>query len=191
MNRTRQGVAFLIVAALAVFTLLAWRPTDHSVAAAPPATTTTTAAASTTTTAAATTSSAALPVDRDSEIVEILTDFYFGWFDGIHREDVATLDRVAGSDTVLEQGIEAFGNVAFTAAPTRDDLGVVVKHVLLDRPDCLVVSADIDFRAFVATDEVMPAVDVFFRVGDGWGRAESYKYEKEMWEFTCDHMPRR
>jgi hypothetical protein len=63
--------------------------------------------------------------------------------------------------------------------------------VLLDRPDCLVISADIDFRSFVDFDEVMEAVDVFFRVGDGWGRAVSYKYEQELWQVECDHMQRR
>jgi hypothetical protein len=68
---------------------------------------------------------------------------------------------------------------------------VEIKNVLLDRPDCLVVSADIDFRSFIDTEEVMPAVDVFFRVGDGWGRAVSYKYEKEMWQVACDYMQRR
>lgn len=190
MNRTRHGVALVIVAALAAFTLLALRPPEQAVVALPPAevvqtipTTTTTAAATTTTTTA--------PVDRNAEIEEILRDFYYGWFDGLYRHDVDTIDRIAGSDAVLEQGIRGFGRLEFTEVPTRDAVGVDVKNVLLDRADCLVVSADIDFRSFVATDEVMAAVDVYFRVGDGWGRAISYKYEQELWLVACDHMSRR
>jgi hypothetical protein len=185
----RHGVALAIVAALAVLTLIALQPPERVVVAMPPPTTTTTASAPTATTAPPTTTTTVL--DRRAEIAEIVRDFYFGWFDGIYREDVDTLDRVAGTNSVYEQGVAAFGKVAFTAAPTRDAVGVDVKTVLLDRPDCLVVSADIDFRSFVATDEVMPAVDVFFRVGEGWGRAVSYRYEQELWMVACDHMQRR
>jgi len=188
MNRTRHGVALTLVAALAAFTVLALRPPEQAVVAMAPTTATTTVPSTTTTTPPATTTTV---VDRESEIAEMLRDFYFGWFDGIYRQDTDTLDRIAGSDAVFERGVAAFGEVAFTAAPRREAVGVDVKTVLLDRPDCLVVSADIDFRSFVATDEVMPAVDVFFRVGDGWGRAVSYLYEQELWLVACDHMQRR
>ncbi|MEX2425002.1 MAG: hypothetical protein WD990_13585 [Acidimicrobiia bacterium] len=188
MNRTRHGVALVIVAALAVFTILAIRPPEQVVVAM--ASTTTTAPATTSTTPPPRTTSTT-QVDRWSEIEGIVADFYFAWFDGIHRQDPETLDRAAGSDAVLEQGIAAFETLQFTATPTRDTLGVELKNVLLDRPDCLVISADVDFRAFVDIDEVMEAVDVFFRVGDGWGRAVSYKYEQELWQVACDHMQRR
>lgn len=187
MHRMRHGVALIIVAALAAFTLLAMRPPEQVVVAMP-VTTTTTMVVTTTTVQATTTTTV---VDREAEIEEILRDFYFGWFDGIYREDVDTLDRIAGSEDVFEQGVAAFGKPKFTTAPTRDAVGVEVKNVLLDRPDCLVVSADIDFRSFIDIDRVMPAVDVFFRVGDGWGRAISYEYEKEMWLVACDYMQRR
>lgn len=188
MNRTRHGVALALVAALAALTVASLRaPAPRAVAI--PVTTTSVVAATTSTTIPPTTTTTL--VDRIAEIEEILTDFYFGWFDGIYRRDVETLDRISGSNAVFESGVNAFGNIDYTAEPTRAAVGVDVKRVLLDRPDCLVVSADIDFRSFVDTDEVMPAVDVFFRVGDGWGRAISYLYEKEMWLFSCDTMQRR
>lgn len=188
MNRTRHGVALVIVVALAAFTILAMRPPERVVVAM--AATTTTVAPTTIATVPSTTTTTTV-VDRWSEIEGIVADFYFAWFDGIHRQDPETLDRAAGSNAVLERGIAAFGNIEFTAAPTRDTLGVELKKVLADRPDCLVISADIDFRSFVDTDEIMEAVDVFFRVGDGWGRAVSYKYEQELWQVACDHMQRR
>jgi len=188
MHRTRHGVALVAVAALAAFTLVAMRPPEQVPVAMPVTTTSTTAPPTTTTSQPSTTTTV---VDRIAEIKTILTDFYFGWFDGIYREDVDTLDRIAGSDAVFERGIGAFGNIDYTAEPTREALGVAVKRVLLDRDDCLVVSSDIDFRSFVDTDEIMPAVDVFFRVGDGWGRAISYKYEQELWLVACDSMQRR
>ncbi|MEX2653986.1 MAG: hypothetical protein WD532_03045 [Acidimicrobiia bacterium] len=183
----RHGVALVIVAALAAFTLGALRPPEQVVVAMPVTTTTTVVP----TTVLPTTTTTSVVVDREIEIEEILRDFYFGWFDGIYRQNVDTLDRVAGSTEVFESGVAAFGKPKYTAAPTREAVGVEVKNVLLDRPDCLVVSADIDFRSFIDIDRVMPAVDVFFRVGDGWGRAVSYQYEKEMWQFACDYMPRR
>ncbi|MEX2280000.1 MAG: hypothetical protein WEA76_07930 [Acidimicrobiia bacterium] len=186
MHRMRHGVALVIVAALAAFTLGALRPPEQVVVAMPVTTTTTT-----TTVLPTTTTTTTGGVDREAEIEEILRDFYFGWFDGIYRQDVDTLDRVAGSTEVFESGVAAFGKPKYTAQPTREAVGVKVKNVLLDRPDCLVVSADIDFRSFIDIDRVMPAVDVFFRVGDRWGRAVSYQYEKEMWQFACDFMPRR
>ncbi|HVR32059.1 MAG TPA: hypothetical protein VMS74_05045 [Acidimicrobiia bacterium] len=189
MNRTRHGVALVIVVALAALTLLALRPPEQAVVALPPAEVV--ESIPTTTTTVATTTTTAAPGDRDAEIEEILRDFYYGWFDGLYRHDVDTIDRIAGSQAVLEQGIGGFDRLEFTAVPTRDAIGVDVKNVLLDRADCLVVSADIDFRSFVATDEVMAAVDVFFRVGDGWGRAISYEYEQELWLVACDHMSRR
>jgi hypothetical protein len=188
MNRTRHGVALVVVAALAAFTLAAIRPPQQAVVAMP-VTTTSTAVPTTTTTSQPTTTTTV--IDRIAEIETVLAEFYFGWFDGIYREDVETLDRIAGSDAVYERGVEAFGNIEYTAEPTREALGVEVKRVLLDRDDCLVVSSDIDFRTFVDTDEVMPAVDVFFRTGDRWGRAISYKYEQELWLVACDSMQRR
>ena len=191
MNRTRHGVAIVIVVALAAFTLLALRPPEQAVEALPRAEVVERISTTTTTTAAVTTITTAAPVDRPAEVEEILRDFYYGWFDGLYRHDIDTIDRIAGSQAVLEQGIRGFGRLEFTAVPSRDAIGVDVKNVLLDRADCLVVSADIDFRSFVATEEVMAAVDVFFRVGDGWGRAISYKYEQELWLVACDHMSRR
>ena len=187
MNRTRHGVALVIVAALAVFTILALHPPEQMVVAMAP--TTTTLPATVTTTAPPRTTTTV--IDRWTEIEAIVSDFYFAWFDGIYRQDRETLDGAAGSNAVLERGIAAFQTLEFTAPPTRDALGVKLRNVLLDRADCLVISADIDFRSFVDTDEVMRAVDVFFRVGDGWGRAVSYKYEQELWQVACDHMQRR
>jgi hypothetical protein len=187
MNRTRQGVALVIVAALAAFTILAMRPPEQVVVAMAP---TTTVPLTVATTASPTTTSTTI-TDRWSEIERIVADFYFAWFDGIYRQDPETLDRAAGSDAVLEQGIAAFETLEFTAPPTREALHVELKNVLLDRPDCLVISADVDFRSFVDFDEVMEAVDVFFPLGGGWGRAVSYKYEQELWQVACDHMQRR
>lgn len=187
MNRTRHGVALVIVVGLAALTVAALQPPERVVLAMP-ATTTSTTVATTTTAPPSTTTTV---IDREAQITEIVGDFYFAWFDGVYREDAEEIDRIAGSESVLEQGLRAFGRLAFTGPPSRDAVGVELRNVLLDRPDCLVVSAGIDVRTFIDTDEVMDAVDVFFRVGDRWGRAESFLYEQELWQVTCDHMQRR
>lgn len=188
MNRTRHGVAFVVVVALTAFTVAALQPPERVVVAMPATTTSTTVGATTTTAPPSTTTTV---IDREAEITEIVGDFYFAWFDGVYREDAGEIDRIAGSESVLEQGLRAFGRLAFTGPPSRDAVGVELRNVLLDRPDCLVVSAGIDVRTFIDTDEVMDAVDVFFRVGDQWGRAESFLYEQELWQVTCDYMQRR
>lgn len=187
MNCRRHGVALVIVAALAAFTISALRPPPPVVVAAP----VTTVPVSTTTSMVETPSTTTTVVDRLAEIEEIVRTYYFGWFDGLYREDISAIDRVAGTEAVVEQGRQAMGRLAFTAAPTPEAIGVDIKNVLLDRADCLVVSADIDFRSFTEVENVMPAVDVYFRVGDGWGRAVSYLYERELWQVDCDHMARR
>ncbi|MFP5333378.1 MAG: hypothetical protein ACLGHX_13590 [Acidimicrobiia bacterium] len=187
MDRRRHGVAAVLVAGLAAFTLVALRPPQPAVVAAPA----TTLPVTTIVPVAAVSSTTTTVVDRLAEIEEIVRTYYFGWFDGLYREDITAIDRVAGTEAVLEQGRQAMGKLAFTAAPTPEAIGVEIKKVLLDRPDCLVVSADIDFRSFTEVERIMPAVDVYFRVGDGWGRAVSYLYERELWQVDCDHMARR
>ena len=187
MNRRRHGVALVIVAGLAAFTLSALRPPPPVVVAVP----VTTLPVSTATSTVEVSSTTTTVVDRLAEIEAIVRTYYFGWFDGLYREDISAIDRVAGTEVVVEQGRQAMGKLAFTAAPTPEAIGVDIKKVLLDRPDCLVVSADIDFRSFTEVENVMPAVDVYFRVGDGWGRAVSYLYERELWQVDCDHMARR
>lgn len=190
MTRTRQGVALATVAALAAITIVAVRPTEPAVVALPPPpTTTTTATVVTTTSAPAPTTT--VVVDRVAEVSEIVGDLYFAWFDGVYRQDMETIETIAGVDAILEWADKAFGSLAFTGEPRRDAITVEVKNILLDRPDCLVVSADVDYRSFFATDEVHSTVDVYFRVGDGWGFAVKYKYERELWQVDCDYMQRR
>ena len=188
MNRTRHEVALVIVVALAAFTALALRPPEQAVVALP-ATTTTTAEVVTTTTLPPTTTTTV--VDRHTEVEGIVAELYFHWFDGLYRRDLETIDRVAGVNRIFEWAEEAFDRVVFTEAPTRQALGVDLKRILLDRPDCLVVSAAIDFRSFVDVENVMDTVDVLFPVGDHWGFAKFYKYEREMWQADCDHLQRR
>ncbi|MDX1449725.1 MAG: hypothetical protein R3246_11765, partial [Acidimicrobiia bacterium] len=184
-----HAVALIIVAALAAFTVSALRPPSRAVVAAPQITTPPTTATSS---VAAPPSTSTTVADRVAEIEAIVRTYYFGWFDGLYRNDIDAIDRVAGTEAVLEQGRRAMGRLEFTAAPTPEAIGVRIKKVLLDRPDCLVGSADIDFRSFVSgVEDVMPAVDVYFRVGDGWGRANSYLYEREMWQVDCDYLARR
>lgn len=146
-------------------------------------------AAPTSSTSAPTTSTTA--PDRVSQVEDIMRDLYFGWFDGLYRKDMDTIDAVAGTEAVLGWAERAFDTVRFRQPPTRDAIGIEVKRILLDRPDCLVVSADVDYRAIVDTDTISTTVDVYFRVGDGWGFATKYKYERELWLVDCDFMERR
>jgi hypothetical protein len=189
MNRTRHGVALSIVIALAAMAVVSLRPTEQAVVALPPPTTTTTTSVVTTTTVPATTTTTVL--DRTAEVEEIVRDLYFRWFDGVYREDMATIDAIAGTTQVLGWAERAFGKLAFLSEPKRDEILVDVKNILLDRPDCLVVSVDVDYRTFFGVDEPHSTVDVYFRVGDGWGFAVKYKYEREMWQVDCDLMRRR
>ncbi len=195
MNRWRHGVALTIVAALAVVTLLALRPPVPAVEALAPTTTTpadpVTTAAPVTTVATVATTTTTVAVDREVEAGRIVHDFYYRWFSAIHRRDLSVVDPVAGTEAVLEMAEKAFDTVQLLAAPTAEAIVVDVRRILLDRPDCLVVSADVDYRQILAVDDPIHFVGVFFRVGDGWGLAVRYQYEREMWLSVCDHMQRR
>lgn len=192
MNRTRHGVALSIVVVLTAISVVSLRPTDQAVVAMPPpATTTNTSVVTTTTVPAAVPVTTTTVLDREAEVEEIVRDLYFRWFDGVYREDMATIDAIAGTTQVLGWAEQAFGKLAFLSEPKHDEILVDVKNILLDRPDCLVVSADVDYRTFFGVDEPHSTVDVYFRVGDGWGFAVKYKYEREMWQVDCDLMRRR
>jgi len=197
MDDWRRVLAFSIVLGLGVATISTLHaesappasPEDSIVAAdtpgraGPVANTATTTAVVATITAAHT---ATAPPDLET----MIGDMYFAWFDGVYRRDMATIETVAGADTVIRWAESAFDSLEFTAAPTRDAISVTVKRVLLDRSDCLVVSADVDFRSFIDAD-IHSTVDVYFPVGSGWGFASKYLYERELWLVDCDHLARR
>lgn len=185
MEGWRRALALAIPVTLAIVTAGALRRPEP---VAEPGAPTTVSAPRPTTTIPPSTTSTTEP-ERDLEVM--IGDMYFAWFDGVYRRDPAVIEPVAGVDAILDQwAVTAFDVVEFTAPPTRDAIGVTVKKVLLDRPDCLVVSADIDFSAFV-DGGTTSTVDVYFPVGDGWGFASKYLYEKELWLADCDYLARR
>jgi hypothetical protein len=185
----RQAAVVVLLAALAVYTASALRQPEATVVALP-STTTTTAKPTTTTRPPATTSNAA-PVDRRAEVAAIHHDAWFRWFDGVYRQDAEVIDSVAGVNALVGWAADAHDIVAWTDAPTRDNVKVTLQRVLLDRPDCLVVSSILDITEFVDSAGPYQVVDVLFPVGDSWGFAAFYMYEREMWQVDCDYLQRR
>ena len=189
MEGWRGALALGIVFALGLVVVSA-RPTPPEPSAAVESVRRSTTPTVPTTPTSGTRSTTTTTLPRQVELERMIGDLYWAWFDGVHRNDMAAIETVAGTEAVIEWAVGAFDSVEFTAVPTRDQISVEVHDVLLDRPDCLVVSVDVDYRSFLGGD-VHSTVDVYFPVDDGWGFARKYVYERELWQVDCDHLARR
>ena len=184
----RQAVVMVLLAVMTVYTVTALRQPETTVAAMP---STTTTIRPTTTTSPPTPTTTGAPLDRRAEVAAIHHDAWFRWFDGVYRQDPEVIDSVAGVNALIGWAADAHDIVAWTDVPTRDNVKVTLQRILLDRPDCLVVSSILDITEFVDSSGPYRVVDVLFPVGDSWGFAAFYMYEREMWQVDCDYLQRR
>lgn len=143
-------------------------------------TTTTTVPAPTTTT----------ETQRIAEVEAILTDLWFGWFDAIYRKDADALWGVVATTSSYEAGVRAMDRLQFDEAPTAAGIGLTVKDILLDRPDCLVVEDSISVL-FLGNDPTESGVEVLWpHPQRGWRFATGWVYPRDRWLSDCDDMVR-
>jgi hypothetical protein len=187
----RRVIAALIVVGLTIAVILLW---PSPTAEIPPdtlagATTTTTTAESTTTSVSDTTSTTAAEgshvVETVEEAEEILRELWFGWFEGIYHQDEERIREVVATETFLNAGVNAFGNLPFTAEPTREGLVFEELEILLTSADCLAVWS-VSTTSFLDTDETRSGVEVLRRVADELKFASAWRFRDDLWEEDCE-----
>ncbi|HEY7583952.1 MAG TPA: hypothetical protein VIB78_10080, partial [Acidimicrobiia bacterium] len=124
MSRTRWWTAVGIVGVLALAAgWMIWRdrstPGPTTTLLASPTTTaeSPTTTQLVTTTAEGSTTSTTTEEQRLAEVVQILTDLWFGWFDAIYRKDPDALWEVVANQNYHATGVEAMDTVVFTTGP--------------------------------------------------------------------------
>jgi hypothetical protein len=187
----RRVIAALIVVGLTIAVILLW---PSPTAEIPPdtiagATTTTTTTSPTTTTVPDTTTTSAVEgshvVETVEEAEEILRELWFGWFEGIYHQDEDRIREVVATQAFLDAGVNAFGNLPFTAEPSREGLDFEELEILLTSAECLAVWS-VSTTSFLDTDEARSGVEVL-RLFDGeWRFASAWRFRNDLWEGDCE-----
>ena len=159
-----------------------------TVVAGPP-TSTTTSASSTTTTAATTLTTTA--EQRLAEVEALLKDLWFGWFDAIYRKDPDALWQVVATTTFYDAGVAAMETMTFQSGPERNDISIVSLEILLDRPDCLVASQNVDVSPFRGPGTLIQNVSVLWQDTQyGFRFATDWVHPGDLWLQDCDNLTR-
>jgi hypothetical protein len=182
-------VAGLVVIGLAVGVWTVW-PRDDSGPTATSATTTSTTSTTdteTTTTTVASTTTTGPPeagiIDTVEEAEAVLTELWFGWFEGIYNQDVDRIKEVVASQARLDSAVSAFSEMEFDSVPTRSGIHVSDIEMLRADDDCTAVWAhlEVSFRGG-ASQSVQ-----ILRVVDGqWKSVSSWVSKDDLWEMDCD-----
>jgi hypothetical protein len=193
MSRWRLVAGVGVVAALAltliVLSVRGNAPSNSSTTtlAADPSTTTTTA--STTTTAATTVTTTA--EQRLAEVEALLQDLWFGWFDAIYRKDPDALWDVVATTTFYDAGVAAMETMTFESKPAQSDISFASFEILLDRPDCLVVSQNVDVSVFRGSGTFIQNVSVLWPDNRyGFRFATDWVHPGDLWLQDCDNLER-
>lgn len=192
---TQRLIAVLIVVGLGVGVWLLW-PRDDSESSS---TTSPVAAASSTTGSPGTTTTAGpgepTTTETDgSHVVEtveeaeaILRELLMARYEAIYLQDEDLLRIAVATDRAFQDGIAAFGQVAFTGDPSADSLTVDGSRILRSDPECLVVFAEIDPSAFIA-GEASSGVVVMRNLAGLWKWMSLWQFEGDLWEADCDAL---
>jgi hypothetical protein len=186
-----------VIALVAGLVWAAWltsrdEPTPTASTVQSPSTTTQPEQASTTLTTGALSSSTTQAASREEEVKAILEDLWFGWFDAIYRKDEDALWAVVATQNNFEAGQNAMSDEGvFTRAPTAGDVQLVDFEILLDRPDCLVVSQQVDVSPFRAGPAEFTTVTVLWPDDQQrWRMATQWQYVDDLWIHDCDDLTR-
>ncbi|HEY7705143.1 MAG TPA: hypothetical protein VID03_09990, partial [Acidimicrobiia bacterium] len=183
-----------VIALVAGLVWAAWlmsrdEPTPTTSTVQSPSTTTQPEQASTTLTTGALSSSTTQAASREEEVKAILEDLWFGWFDAIYRKDEDALWAVVATEKLHDDGVSLMGQPGtFTSAPVRGS-SVTGQTILLDRQDCLVVLADLDFSAFRGPGMTAETVSVLWPDERyGWRFATDWQHPDDLWLNDCDNL---
>ena len=167
------------------------------VSTAPPTASSTTPTSGATVVRAAPPGATPLETSTGSDIEMLAHDSYFRWFDSIYRDDRKALVAAVGTREMYEAGVKAMedDSIAFTDAPTVDNVVLTVDEVLLARPDCVVAVVTDDLSGFIDVRVASRTViDVYwpdttsgsFRMAAQWGAGSP----ASMWRVDCDQRIR-
>ncbi|HUF16067.1 MAG TPA: hypothetical protein VMQ46_09250 [Acidimicrobiia bacterium] len=185
----RRVIAALIVVGLAVGVVLLWpRSTADDPPGAEASTTTTSALTTTTTTAPGTTTSTnddSHVVETVEEAEEILRELWFGWFEGIYNQDEERIREVVATEQFYESGVDAFGTLDFTDAPSPDGLRFFELEVLMSTNDCL-ATWSVTIPEFLDVSQPRSGVEVMRLVDSEWKFASAWQLRNDLWEADCE-----
>jgi hypothetical protein len=147
----------------------------------------TTSTSTVTTTSTAGSSSTTTPahvVTTVEEAEAILAELWFGWFEGIYNEDEARIREVVGSEGALEDALQQFGVMEFSAAPQRDQVNLSETEVLRSDEMCLAIWTTIDVSGF--REGSSTAVHILRWSGDRWVTVGLWEFKDDLWQADCE-----
>ena len=183
----RYAVAVTLVIGLAVGVWWLW-PRDDS---ASPSTTllastpTTFASASTSTPSDPATAAGSHVVETVEEAEEVLRELWFGWFEGIYKQDEDRIREVVATEEQVQTARDQFGVMEFVAPPTREGLVFSETEILRSDEECLAVWAEVsgDFRP--GSSE---GVHVVRWNSESWTYLNYWALRDDLWPADCDAL---
>ncbi len=134
---------------------------------------------------------------RRVEVEKAAHAAYVGWFDGIFRDDPAAVEAAVATAEMRAAGMRAMteDRIEFTAAPSPENVSLVVDEVLLDRSDCVVAVVTDDLSAFVDAARTSRTVITVYWPGSDTGRLViATQWEpgtpESVWRTDCDRRAR-
>jgi hypothetical protein len=148
----------------------------------------TTSTSTTKSTVAETTSTTSMD-QRIAEVIEIVREVEFGWFDAIYRKDEAAFVDVVAVQESFDRGVELMADSSFfVGEPTREADVIEVRELLIDRVDCLAVAIYVDWTAFRGPAGQGDLTVVYWpRPSDGRWRSA---YQGDLWDEACNEFTR-
>lgn len=188
----RRVIAALVITALAVGVVLLWprSTTDDAPTTLADATTTTSTTPTTTTTTTAAVSTTTTTDEPESNVVDtveeaeaILTELWFGWFEGIYNEDEERIREVVVLEETVETARESFGT-EFDRAPQPEDITFNDTEILRADEDCLAVWTTLSLTGF--RDGESAGVEIVRWTSDGWKSLSTWTSRSDLWEADCE-----
>jgi hypothetical protein len=189
----RRAISVLVVVGLALAVVLLWanRGGDPTPGTEAQATTTTSSPATTTlpadpTTLAPTTTSSPTEIEVVETVEQaeaILSELWFGWFEGIYNEDEDRIREVVGNPNLVAEAADQFGVMEFVSPPTRDGLSFQDTEILLAVEECIAIWSVVDAQPIIGAQN--DGVHVFVRSDGRWLFISQWATRNDLWEEDC------
>jgi hypothetical protein len=184
-------VAGLVVVGLAFGVWILWAPeeTGNSVTtpAVPTTSSSTTTLATTTTGMTSTTSTDIQATDVISTVEEaedLLTELWFGWFEGIYEQDEERVKEVVASQNQLDAARDQFGMMNFSSRPQTGAISPGSVEILRSDTDCIAIWSNIAISDF--TEVAFEGVHVFRLSDETWKFVALWASSDDLWEQDCE-----